>query len=467
MIIKFTGDKIFHSLYYYLIAENLQKGDIMSFNPLKEKGISIEKQVRNWHQIVGKPYNKTEVDCYTRTRQILMNGIEVEAWGFKHQLNRFVPDNNDKELIARISRIEDSQQATANWMGPADQSVLETTLGYEQVAVDLTAWMAQNEPDPYVKETFDFGLLEDFDHLYRYSQFAYMTEGIEPDDIVQGQTDVIIGRPTQHHHNCNGIRIRKHYDKLTAHPQTKVNILTLLSGEQQTHNYYAEHGFMYGDHVLRETYAEIKDVEEEHVTMYESLIDPNETMWEKFLIHEFTEVCNYYTCMEDEPDERIKKTWELFLDIELGHLQAATELFKKYEKRDPEEVIGTEIVIPCRFKSQKEYVQKVLEKEVDKRLEAGGEYTTIKKLPEDWASYKVQEKQNEISSPSENAIRLAGIYHDRDIVAADEELKNKEVDLLKKGLQKKGVAHNTVTPDELEEMIQKEEERKEEKEKLI
>ena len=439
----------------------------MSFNPLKEKGISIEKQVRNWHQIVGKPYNKTEVDCYTRTRQILMNGIEVEAWGFKHQLNRFVPDNNDKELIARISRIEDSQQATANWMGPADQSVLETTLGYEQVAVDLTAWMAQNEPDPYVKETFDFGLLEDFDHLYRYSQFAYMTEGIEPDDIVQGQTDVIIGRPTQHHHNCNGIRIRKHYDKLTAHPQTKVNILTLLSGEQQTHNYYAEHGFMYGDHVLRETYAEIKDVEEEHVTMYESLIDPNETMWEKFLIHEFTEVCNYYTCMEDEPDERIKKTWELFLDIELGHLQAATELFKKYEKRDPEEVIGTEIVIPCRFKSQKEYVQKVLEKEVDKRLEAGGEYTTIKKLPEDWASYKVQEKQNEISSPSENAIRLAGIYHDRDIVAADEELKNKEVDLLKKGLQKKGVAHNTVTPDELEEMIQKEEERKEEKEKLI
>lgn len=88
---------------------------------------------------------------------------------------------------------------------------------------------------------------------------------------------------------------------------------------------------MYGDHVLRETYAEIKDVEEEHVTMYESLIDPTESMWEKFLIHEFTEVCNYYTCMEDEPDDRIKKIWELFVDIELGHLQAAASLFCKYE----------------------------------------------------------------------------------------------------------------------------------------
>ena len=85
--------------------------------------------------------------------------------------------------------------------------------------------------------------------------------------------------------------------------------------------------------MLREMYAEIKDVEEEHVTMYESLIDPTESMWEKLLLHEFTEVCNYYTCVEDETDERIKKTWELFLDIELGHLKIAAELFKKYEKR--------------------------------------------------------------------------------------------------------------------------------------
>lgn len=439
----------------------------MSFNPLKEKGMPIEKQIRNWHQIVGKPYNKTEVDCYTRTRQILMNGIEVEAWGFKHQLNRFMPNNNEKQLIALISRVEDSQQATANWMGPADQSVLETTLAYEQVAVDLTAWMAQNEPDKYVKETFDFGLLEDFDHLYRYSQFAYMEEGIEPNDIVQNQTDVIVGRPTQHHHNDNGLRIRKHYDKTKAHPQTKVNILTLLSGEQQTHNYYAEHGFMYGNHVLRETYAEIKDVEEEHVTMYESLIDPNETLWEKFLIHEFTEVCNYYTCMEDETDKDIKKVWELFLDIELGHLQVAANLFQKYEHRDAEEIIGSEIVIPCRFKSQKAYVQKVLESEVDKRLESEGKFTTIDNLQKDWPSYNVQSKQNELSSPSENAIRLAFLHKKRDIISVDKDLADKETEILKKGLQTELVANNTVMPDELEKMIKEHEKLKDKKEKLI
>lgn len=440
----------------------------MSFNPLKEKGINIEKQIRNWHQIVGKPYNKTDVACYTRTRQILMNGIEIEAWGFKHQFNRFMPNNNEKQLLAEISRIEDSQQATANWLGPADQSVLETTLGYEQVAVDLTAWLAQNEPDEYVKETFDFGLLEDFDHLYRYSQFAYMREGIKPNDIVQAQTDVVIGRPTQHHHNDNSLRIRKHYDKTTATPQTKVNILTVLSGEQQTHNYYAEHGFMYGDHVLRETYAEIKDVEEEHVTMYESLIDPTESMWEKLLIHEFTEVCNYYTCVEDEVDERIKKTWELFLDIELGHLQVAADLFKKYERRDPEEVIGSEIVIPCRFKSQKNYVKEILKTQVDKRLESEGEFTTISKLSSDWPSYKVQEKQNELGAPSENAVNLSISHYGRDITAGDKSLRdNDELDFLKNGLQKDFIAPNTVMPDTLKQKIEIYNSTKTQKDKLI
>ena len=219
----------------------------MSFNPLKEKGLPLEKQLRTWHDIAHRKYNKNEVNCYTRTRQILMNGIEVEAWNFKHNFSRLCQHEDTMKFLAQTKRIEDAQQSTINWLAPSDQSVLETTLGYEQVAVDLTAWMAQNEPDEYVKETFDFGLLEDFDHLYRYSQWAYMMHGISPNDIVQEQTDVILGRPTQNHHNCNIIRLRKPYDKSTASPQTKVNILTLVSGEQQTHNYYGEHGFAYGN----------------------------------------------------------------------------------------------------------------------------------------------------------------------------------------------------------------------------
>ena len=220
---------------------------ITSKNPVSE--VASDKLFCFNFFIINMSYNKNEVDCYSRTRQILMNGIEVEAWGFKHALMRLCPmlDDEDRKNLAIIRRFEDMQQTTVNWLTPSCQTVLETTLGYEQVAVDLTAWLSQNEPDSYVKETFDFGLLEDFDHLYRYSQWAYMTHGISPNDIVQNQTDIILGRPTQNHHNDNKIRLRKAYDKKATHPQTKVNLYTLVSAEQQTHNYYAEHGMEYGN----------------------------------------------------------------------------------------------------------------------------------------------------------------------------------------------------------------------------
>ena len=424
----------------------------MKFNPLKEKGIPLEKQARTWHDIASRKYNKNDVDCYSRTRQILMNGIEVEAWNFKHNFARNTNHQDTSEFLAQTKRIEDAQQTTINWLAPCDQSVLETTLGYEQVAVDLTAWMAQNEPDKYVKETFDFGLLEDFDHLYRYAQWAYMIHGISPDNILQGNTDVMLGRPTQNHHNCNIIRLRKPYDKSKATPQTKVNILTLVAGEQQTHNYYGEHGFAYGSELLRETYAEIKDVEEEHVTMYESLIDPTESFYEKLLLHEFTEVCTYHNCYEDEENEKLKAIWEEFLGIEIDHLHTAAELFKKYEKRDPQEVIGEEVVHPCHFESQKEYVGKILNEQIDKRLGTDKDYLYVKDLPDDWASYEIQKTVGEDGSPSEVTIRVIAEQKDRDIILASDDLKNNVSKLMKKATQKDGMTEDTVTPEEYQEM---------------
>ena len=88
----------------------------MAFNPLKEKGIPIEKQVKNWDQLNVEPYNKDEVHPYTRTRIILMNGIEVEAAMFGHQFARHTDDYALKQKLAhdppdRAAATEDGQLA--------------------------------------------------------------------------------------------------------------------------------------------------------------------------------------------------------------------------------------------------------------------------------------------------------------------------------------------------------------------
>lgn len=51
----------------------------MTFNPLQERGIPLDKQVRNWSELNVTPIDPDHADPYTRCRIITMNGIETEA----------------------------------------------------------------------------------------------------------------------------------------------------------------------------------------------------------------------------------------------------------------------------------------------------------------------------------------------------------------------------------------------------
>ncbi|UKI42765.1 MAG: hypothetical protein L6V95_07895 [Candidatus Melainabacteria bacterium] len=102
----------------------------MTFNPLTEKGIPLEKQIRSWHDIVKRPLNKLDTDCYTRTRQILMNRIEIEAWNFKHAFARlFDLDNDVKKTISHTRRIEDMQQTTVELVDTRQSNCFGNNIG--------------------------------------------------------------------------------------------------------------------------------------------------------------------------------------------------------------------------------------------------------------------------------------------------------------------------------------------------
>src|SRR5689334_21282618 len=117
----------------------------MGLDIMRERGIALEKKTFTWKELVQVPYSKLDDDAFTRVRVILMNGIEAESLRFKHMCARF---NSALQVpLAQVRRAEQHQQTMVNWLNPPDQTPLETTIGYEQVAIELTAWLAQNEPD--------------------------------------------------------------------------------------------------------------------------------------------------------------------------------------------------------------------------------------------------------------------------------------------------------------------------------
>lgn len=360
------------------------------------KGCALDRQRFTWRELVQRPISKLDDDAFTRVRIILLNGIEMEALRFQHAAARM---NRELQLsLARIRRVEHHQATHINWLIGADHSPLETTIAYEQVAIEITAAVAQREPDDYLAQTYRFGLLEDFDHLYRYSAMLDRLEGKDANNILQCYTDILPGRPTAVEHRAPEDDLRTPFDARTAQPLSKLHALTILAGEQQTHNYYMNIGPLFTDPVARLLYAEIASIEEQHVTQYESIIDPTQTWLEQWLMHELTEVYNYYGCVQQETNPRIRAIWERFLDYELGHLAHVMELFKQHERRDPMELLPERLPDPIPFESQRDFVRETLVAEVD--LRARGE-AYVGPNEESDASQRYREHMNSEGSPTE------------------------------------------------------------------
>jgi rubrerythrin len=371
----------------------------MALDLLKTRGTPLERQTFTWRDLVQPPYSKLDDDAFTRVRVILLNGIESEAIRFQHACAR-MNDGDLRLALARVRRVEQHQETMVNWLNPADQSPLETTIGYEQVAIEVTASVARAEPDPYLAQVYRFGLLEDFDHLYRYSALMDRLEGKDANTLVQSYSDIVPGRPTAVEHRAPEDDLRRPYDRHRAALLSKLHAGTIMAGENQTHDYYMTVGPLFSDPLARQLYAEIASIEEQHVTQYESIIDPRETWLEKWLLHEATEAYNYWSCVESEENRHVRAVWERFLDYELGHLRFVADLFEQHERRDAAEIVGETLAEPIRYRSHRDFVRETLRREVDLRA-VGTELVPKDDEPADGASARYRATMNADGSPSQ------------------------------------------------------------------
>ncbi len=376
----------------------------MAFNPLDQKGIAVPDQFRNWSELNVTPYDKHTVDPYTRTRVILMNGAEVESILFSHQFARHTDHPDLKRALAEGRRADAQQQRAVNGLNPGEQTPLETTIGYEQVAVDLTSWLARHEPDPYLRQALDFALLEDFDHLYRYANLYELLHGGHADEITQHLTEITPGRPTFAEHRHPGDDVRRHFETHAVDPLSRLHVMTITAAEQQTMNFYMNHGADWIEPIARGLYAEISMVEEQHVTHYESLLDPLDSWIAQWVFHEYNEVYLYWSMLKQESDRRIKAMWELHCDMEIGQLQVACDFMRQLEGREPADLLPAALPeVPVTFEPNKDYVREVLAAQVD--LQADGlDFVPVDELPPDHRYFTYQKTVNAGGNPSEQVI---------------------------------------------------------------
>ena len=314
----------------------------MSFNPFNEKPLPMDKWFMDWDTMYPCSYDKETTNAYTKCRIVLMNGTEFEAQWFSRNFSRHCNDNELRRELACVRRSEQQQQKRISILKPKDESILEHTIAYEQLAVDLTAVLAKQEADCNVKNALNFALLEDFDHLYRYSNLLDYEYGICPEKLVGSYTEITPARPTISEHRYPKDSIFFPINNDDACLLTKLNVGIITAAEQQTMNYYMNVAPFYSKSDLgRRLYQEIGMIEEEHVSQYESLKDPNATWLEDLLMHEYTECYLYYSCMMTECHPMVRRIWEECLQQEIAHLHKAKDLLWKYEHKDWMQVVGS------------------------------------------------------------------------------------------------------------------------------
>ena len=361
-----------------------------TFNPFTQKPASIIDGFQNWKEQYPKSYNKYEVDPYTKTRIILMNGTEFEANWFSHQFQRHVCDTDLRRDLALTRAVEKQQQLKISLLKPCNETQLEHTIGYEQLAVDLTAELAKRESDCYVKKALDFALLEDFDHLYRYANQLEMEQGVVAERLVGRYTEIMPGRPTIAHHRFPLDNVKRCIDSKCADKQTVLATMIITAAEQQTMNYYMNITSFATNDLARKLYQEIALVEEEHVTQYGALMDANATWLEMLLWHEYVECYLYWSCYMTETNPYVKTLWEQNLEMEISHLHKAVELLKKYDKKDWCEVIPDgDFPAPLSLHENIEYVRNILGTTVQFTGDRE-DYTKLEDLPKDADFFKYQ-----------------------------------------------------------------------------
>lgn len=366
----------------------------MGFNPFKEKATKINDCFMDWQQLAPKSYDKNTVDPYTKTRIILMNGTEFEQVWFSHQFHRNCNNNDLRRDLAVLRRSEQQQQKRIASLKPKDETPLETTIAYEQLAVDLTAEIAMNEPDKELVKALNFALLEDFDHLYRYADLLEMEQGIHAERLVGGYTEIMPGRPTIAEHRHPTDEVKRHIRNEKAEPISILHASLITAAEQQTMNYYMNIGSFGQSDLSRKLYTEIAMIEEQHVSMYGSFIDTSRTWVENLLLHEYLECYLYYSMYMDETDSSVKEIWEQHLEIELAHLHMAAEILKIYDGKEYQEVLGNgDFPKLLKLREHKEYVRDILRNEVTLTAKEEG-YIDISKLSDDYRYFDYQDDVN-------------------------------------------------------------------------
>jgi hypothetical protein len=336
------------------------------FNPLDHDGIPLDRQTGDWRELTVTGIDPEQVEPYTRCRIVAMSGIENAAVRFDRQAGRLATDPELRGRFELLRSVEARQRHTVAGLLAQPRTVLETALTYEEAAVDLDSWLARMEPDQPRRQVYECDALEDFQHVYRYAELLDGVQRRRPSHLVDEVAEMLPDRSEEPQPGEDAA------NEPSSHPLSMLNAITMLAIEQQTADFYDSVDADVLEPPVRPVYRELSWAEREQVERHQALVDPGPSPWEQLVAREYNECRLYYAFLDQESDRRIRAVWELNLQMELAHLRLAGELLRRFDGREPAEVVGAGLPDPPGFDANRLFLRRLLATHLDPdTLESG------------------------------------------------------------------------------------------------
>ena len=369
----------------------------MGFDLYSTAGAPVEQQVLHWRDMAQTPISKLDDEACARVRVVLMSALEGLALRFAHAAGLAEPAL--REPLARLRRVELQQALAVQSMLGADHSALELAVAYKQCGIEVGAALARCEAGSALGTALRFILLDDVDHLYRLAAALDHVEGKDANNILQSHTDIVCARPTILQHRAAQDDLRDAAAAASLTPRARVHLMVAMACAQGAGELLLRDAARQADPVLRQLYAEIASVEEQHLSHLESLLDARSGWLSQWLLLQSAEALCYHACLRHESAPRLKAWWERMLDFEIGQFHEVARLLLGHQGLDARAVLPGELDDCLDFCSQRAFIQQVLAQELDRSCMAGA---YVPRSQESQATRDWRAALNAEGSPSES-----------------------------------------------------------------
>ncbi len=254
-----------------------------------------------------------------------MNGIELETRAVLRTLRADEPTTLQRPR-RRVRRVEHHQQTMVNWLNPPDQSPLETTIGFEQVAIEVTACARPAGAGSRTsRRSIASGCSRDFDHLYRLRRRSWTgwrartpitsLQSLHRRDAGAARPPWSIRAPEDDLRSCT--------EKTSAARRRRISVSTRHAwsrAEHQAPRLLHDHlsDVLRSDGAQRLVRARFVHVEEQHVTYSISLISRRDLGLEWLITEDPASPRRRTGAWARRRQRRAQGIWERFLDDGAG-----------------------------------------------------------------------------------------------------------------------------------------------------